>query len=198
MSISDVTSSLAPGTKTLDLRSMAEKASGAWPAGWYPAEIIEGYTSPNGFQHTSGLSVSQNGDSFNMKLCVRVTNGKEVRTNFYNLNYRPDDFSTERLETIQRLRTEFSGQKGAWTGYEDQQRSSIAVGRIGQLQEATGLPINLSTANEIAVEPFVGAKLFVHYTINDDGFNEINRVSKFSNGVEPKARTRKQKRNAAA
>lgn len=186
--ISDVTSSLVGIDRvTVDLRGMAEKPSGAWAPGWYPAEVIEGYTA-SGHPYLTGVSISRAQDSYNVRLCLRVTNGKEVRSTFYSLNYRPVDFTPERLETAQRLRAEFAGQKGAWVGYEDIQRSSLAVGKLGQLQEAAGRTFSMSPDGMIDVSPFVGAKFFVRMNIDEEGYNVINRASKFSNGVEPKGK----------
>ena len=177
---------VAPGS--IDLSEMATKASGAWPKGWYPAEVIEGYTAGS-HQFLTENKVSRKGDSFNLQLCFRVTNSaNEQRTTFTSLNYRLGDFSAERIATIQNLRKEMSGVRGAWPGFADEQRSSLALGQLGQLQTASGAPLTLGDDDSgLVAGVFVGRKLFVRLTVDEEsGYNEINGFSAHPNGVAPK------------
>lgn len=191
--ISETSSTLTrEGFTTINLADMAEKPSGAWPRGWYPSEIIEGYTA-GAHQFLSGSTVSKAGDSYNFRICFRVS-GPEgiIRTMFTSLNYRPIDFTQDRIETVQNLRKEFAGQKGKWVGYEDEQRSSLALAKLGQVQVATGVSPQLNDEGMLNFVPFLGTKPFIRLTIDEEtGYNEITGFSQFSNGVAPKARGKK-------
>lgn len=187
--ISDTTTTLEnEGMLTINLSDMAEKASGVWPAGWYPAEVIEGYTAGS-YQFLTETKVSRKRDSFNSVICFRVTNGTETRSMFAQINYRPTDFQSERIATVQALRKEFAGQKGKWAGYEDEQRSSLALNQLGQFQKATKLQVQMTTEGKIVPTNFIGTKPFVHLKIDQEsGYNEINGFSPYENGVEPRAK----------
>lgn len=168
------------------LNELAEPVGGPWPKGWYPAEIIEGYTAGN-YQFVTTASLSKKGDSFNLRICFRVTNGSDARTNFHNFNYRPIDFTTERIEAVKRLRAEFAGQKGRWGGHEDTQRSSLALGQLGQLQTAAGTTLQMNDSGQIVTSPLVGRSLFVRLTIDEEtGYNEITGFSAHPTGTPSK------------
>ena len=191
MSISDTTGSLIKGNSIIDLSAMADKPTGVWPKGWYPAEVIEGYTA-GGHQFLTETTLSRKQDSYNFRLCVRVANGEELRTNFKAFNYRPEDFTADRITLVNNLRQEFAGQKGSWQGFEDAQRSSMALGQLGQLQSATSIAIQISADGVIDPTPYIGSKCFVRLTINDEtGYNEVNAFSKYPTGTEPKAKGKK-------
>jgi hypothetical protein len=188
MSISDTTGNLVKGGREIDLSAMAEKTSGAWAPGWYPAEVIEGFVK-SGHQFNSETQVSQKGDSFNFRLCFRIANGEELRTDFKSINYRVSDFSEETIITVHNLRKEFAGQGGSWVGFTDQQRSSLALSQLGQIQNATGFTIKLGEDGAINPTQFIGSKLFVRLKVDaGTGYNEINSFSKYPNGVAPKAK----------
>lgn len=172
-------------TEMIDLSELGDKASGAQPAGWYPAEVIEGFQGRKG-EILTETSVSQKGDSFNLRLCFRVKFTDVTRTMFTSLNYRPVDFTPKRVAVVQKLREEFAGQRGAWEGFADEQRSSLALGKLGQLQTATGVNLT-STGGKINAGPFVGKKLFVYVNIDQEtGYNDIKRFSQYANGVAPR------------
>jgi len=174
--------------KSIDLTEMATKASGAWPKGWYAAEVIEGYTA-GGHQFLTENRVSRSGDSFNLQLCFRIKNDAgDERTIFASLNYRAFDFTVERIATIQNLRKEMAGTRGAWPGFKDEQRSSLALGQLGQLQAASGAPLTQREDGGLIAGVFTGRKFFVRLTVNEEsGYNEINAFSAYPSGVAPKA-----------
>lgn len=188
MNISETTGNLEKGNTVIDLSAMADKPTGVWPRGWYPAEIIEGYNA-GGHMFLTETTISRKQNSYNFRVCVRINNNGEVRTNFKAFNYRPEDFSRDRIELVNNLRQEFAGQRGSWVGYEDAQRSSMALGQLGQFQQATGVSLTLNPEGIILVTPYIGVKCFTRLTINEEtGYNEVNAFSKFAGGAEPKSR----------
>src|ERR1017187_2242652 len=54
------------------LAEIAQETGGAWPPGWYGAEIIEGYTA-GGYQFTTADTVSKAGDSRNLRVALKLT-----------------------------------------------------------------------------------------------------------------------------
>jgi len=195
--ISDTTTTMIPGAAaTVDISALAEKPSGLWPVGWYGAEIIEGYTTRSGKVFRTETVASNKGDSYNFIVCFRMSYNGEERTTFAQINYRPSDFTTERIETVRRLREEFAGQKGSWgPQFKDQQASSMALAKLGQLQTACGVSgLGFDETGRILASPFLGKKPFVHLTIDEEsGYNEINRFSLYPSGVAPKSKSVKSK-----
>ena len=177
--LDDTITNMAPDTlpSTVDLTELAAETGGAWPRGWYAATVIPGY-SAGGYQFQTESTVSKKGDSYNLRLALRITNGADQRTNFATFNYRALDFTPQRIEAVKNMRKQFAGQKGKWSGYDDIQRSSIALGQLGQLQKATGVTITLTPEGQIATLPFIGQTFFVRLTIDEDtGYNEITGFS---------------------
>lgn len=203
MSISDTVGNLHQtpvDPSSLDLTGFADKATGAWPKGWYPAEIIPGFDK-GGHQFASGTSASSKGDSFNVLLCMRiqkdetVTDVKDIRTDFTQLNYRLLDFTPERMQTVKNLRESLKDVAGRWDGYTDEQRSSLALGKLGQLQSASGAPLTFLEDGAINVIPFIGRKLYIYYDLDaETGYNKVTRFSKYATGVEPKPKKAKAKK----
>ena len=178
--LDDTITNMAPDTlpSTVDLTDLAAETGGAWPRGWYAATVIPGY-SAGGYQFQTESTVSKKGDSYNLRLALRITNGADQRTNFATFNYRALDFTPQRIEAVKNMRKQFAGQKGKWSGYDDIQRSSIALGQLGQLQKASGVAITLTPfTGQIVTLPFVGVTFFVRLTINEEtGYNEITGFS---------------------
>jgi hypothetical protein len=173
VSLNDVASSL--DAEQVDLTDFAEEPGGAWTPGWYKAEIVEGYaTQKSGKVFTTEDTVSNKGDSRNLRICFKVSDAKgNERTMQESLNYRPSDFTAERLAFIKEARVEYKGVKGRWSD-ADAQRSSLAIASIGQLQKAVGFP-QLKMANGgIAAGTFVGQSLDVRLAIDDNGYNVVN------------------------
>lgn len=176
---------VADGLATEEVSSLADFATdpgGAWPKGWYKAEFIEGYSTPKGKVLTTGDADSKNGDSRNFKVCMKITNADGEERNFQHLiNYRPEDFSKDRLAAILDARKEFKGIRGGWgpkgSPAADLQRSSLAVGTIGQLEEALGFTVRNSDGFIVSDRVF-GQKVDVRLTINEDGYNESNAFAK--------------------
>jgi hypothetical protein len=151
-----------------------EEPSGAWPAGWYAAEIVEGYTTPRGKTFLTEDTVSQKGDSRNLRLCVKVTRGDQERTMQESYNYRASDFDAQRQAFIKEARTENKEVRGRW-GDGDAQRSSLALVSLSQIKKAVG---SLSRANgAIVVGPFYGKKVDVKLVIDEKGYNEIKAIA---------------------
>lgn len=156
----------------------AEPSEGAWPAGWYKAEIIEGYATQSGKQMETADALSKNGDSRNVNICFRVTNGEKTRNYRGGFNYREDDFNPDVLEAIKEARTEFSDTRGKWPGEAaDIQRSSLAVAKIGQFQKAVGFKF---ARHDGRLDPtvFVGQQVDLRMKVNEDGFNDITEYAK--------------------
>lgn len=162
-------------TESVSLTDFAEEVGGAWPNGWYAADIIEGYaTQKSGKVFTTEDTVSGKGDSRNLRICFKVTNAKaDERTMQESFNYRSSDFTSERLAFIKEARAEYKGVKGRWSD-ADAQRSSLAIAKIGQLQKALGFS-ELKVANGgLVAGVFVAQKVDVRLTTDENGYNEIN------------------------
>src|SRR5216684_865203 len=162
VSLNDVTDGLSG--EAVDLRSMAEEPGGAWTPGWYKAEVVEGFsTAKSGKVYTTEDAVSSKGDSRNLRICVRVArpDGQE-RTMQETFNYRPSDFTSERITFVKEARVEFKDIR-SWPD-KDAQRSSLAIAKIGQFQKAIDV-------GSLKPFEFVGKRLDVRLSTDDNGFN---------------------------
>jgi hypothetical protein len=174
------------GTVPEEMPSFAELADpigGAWPKAWYSADIIEGYTTPNGHTFTTKDAPSRNGDSRNLTICLSLDGGKVVpgqtRTTFVQFNYRAEDLTAARVQQVMQARKNFAGQKGKWIGNEDIQRSSIAMGKFGQLEEALGFRLPKHPEGHFAPVKLVTQKVDVRLGMDeDDKYNEVNAFAK--------------------
>ena len=173
VSLNDITGGLEG--ESVSLTDFAEEPGGAWPAGWYRAEIIEGYaTQKSGKVFATEDTVSAKGDSRNLRLCFRVTNTRgDERTMQESFNYRPSDFTAERLSFIKEARAEYKDVKGRWSD-ADAQRSSLAIAKIGQLQKAVAFPQLKIVNGGVAAGIFTGQKLDLRLTIDENGYNVAN------------------------
>ena len=155
------------------LSDVADEVGGAWPKGWYPATIIEGYSTPKGKQFTTSDAPSQKGDSRNLRLCFSASDGKSERTMQESFNYRSGDLSAERIAYVLEARTENKGIKN-WAD-KDAQRSSLALGKLGQIAKAISdtFQFSLNGNGGLAIAPLVGAKVDIRLGINEEGFNEV-------------------------
>lgn len=160
------------------LADFAEAPGGALTSGWYSAEIIEGYTTRKaGKVFTTADFVSGKGDSRNLRLCFRVqVPGNDPREMQESFNYRPSDFTKERLAYITQARLDHKGVQGKWNDDPDGQRSSLAVAKIGAIEKALGFP--LRTVDGMAPAKAIGTKVDIRVFINSDGFNEITKFDK--------------------
>jgi hypothetical protein len=165
-------------TEVVDLTDFMEESTGggAWPKGWYVAEIIEGYATRKGKQFVSEDTPSKDGSSRNLRLCIKVGDGKTERTMNMGFNYRTSDFTAERLEHIKELRKEFAEVK-SWPD-KDAQRSSLAVAKLAQLQKAIGFPFKNSAV------PYIGQRVDVYLKVTPEGFNEVSGVAAFGSKVK--------------
>jgi len=155
------------------LEEFATEPGGAWPNGWYTAEIIEGYATQRGKVFATEDTLSQKGDSRNMRLCFRVNNASSSRTMQENFNYRASDFTPERLSFIKQAREEYKNVKGRWSD-PDAQRSSLAIATLGQLQKAVGQGFKRNSEGNLLPAALVGKKVDVRLSTDDKGYNVIN------------------------
>lgn len=168
------------------LSDLAAPVGGAWPKGWYAAEVIEGYSTPKGKVFTTSDDVSQRGDSRNARLCLKVTNAAgDSRTMQESFNYREADFSLDRIAFIKDSRRENASVKGAWAD-KDAQRTSLALAKIGQLEQALGFALR-SSENRMIPGRAIGQKLDVRLGENEDGFNEVTAYDKSATKVKKSA-----------
>jgi hypothetical protein len=174
--LSDMTADLAVEFAP-SLEDFAEESGGAWPAGWYPGEIIEGYSTPKGKQFLTDDFVSGKGDSRNLRLCFRVQGALGDRTIQEVFNYRPSDFTAERMAYVTQARLDHKGVQGKWNDDPDGQRSSLAVAKIGAIEKALGFSIH-TVDGRVVPGRAVGQKVDVRLNINAEGFNDITKFDK--------------------
>ena len=171
-----------------DLSDLAEEPSqGAWPNGWYSAQIVEGYSTRKGTQFQTEDILAKNGESRNLRLCFVVTNAKgETRNIQEQYNYRPEDFTPERISAVKEARAEFKGVQGKWPGgAADLQRSSLALAKIGAIQKAIGFSLK-STEVGLDASIFTGQSIDVRLTVDEKGYNQIKEVAKAGTKVSSK------------
>lgn len=170
--LDDITANLADETVP-SLDDFAAEVGGAWSPGWYSAEIIEGFTTKKGKVVETGDDVSKKGDSRNARFCLKVTNVRgDERTMLASFNYRPSDFSAERLDYIKEARKEYAGVQGKWSD-SDVQRSSLAVAAIGQFEKALKATVR-SKDGMVTPHKAVGVKLDIRLKVDEKtGYNEI-------------------------
>jgi hypothetical protein len=152
------------------------KGGGAWPVGWYGAEVLEGYQTQKGKQFVTEDAISSKGDSRNARLCFKMSHpdaSKGERTTFDNVNYRESDFGKDRQEYVAQARKDHKGVQGRWNDDPDAQRSSLALAKVVHLEKALGFVLRTKDGLMVPARA-VGQKVDVHLTVNKDGFNEIN------------------------
>lgn len=156
------------------LADFATEPGGAWPAGWYAAEVIEGYSTGKGTVFTTADAPSKDGQSRNLKVCLKL-NGATlgVRNTFGSFNYRTSDFDAARLEQVKQLREQFKGTRGAWQGQTDAQRTSLAIASLGQFEKALGFKLKRAPSGNLNPSPFLGQKVDVRLAIDEKGYNEV-------------------------
>jgi hypothetical protein len=160
----------------LGLEEFADEPQGAWPKGWYPLEIIEGFQTKKGTVIQTSDAVSSKGDSRNLKLCVKVVGPTGERTMIASFNYRPTDFTPDRMAYIKEMRQENKGVRGAWAD-RDAQRSSLALAFIGGLSKAVGFSPKRTSDGTLVAAAYVGLKLDGYLGIDIKGFNEVRQFA---------------------
>lgn len=173
-----MTSNLTNEGEVPSLADFAEAPGGALPAGWYSATIIEGYTTRKaGKVFTTADFVSGKGDSRNLRLCFAIdVEGRDAVQMQESFNYRPSDFTVERLAYITQARLDHKGVQGKWNDDPDGQRSSLAVAKIGAIEKAFGFA--LRTVDGVAPAKAIGQRVDVRLMINADGYNEVSKFDK--------------------
>ncbi len=157
-----------------DITGFADEPGGAWK-GWFKAEIVAGYTTGKGKVFQTEDTVSRDGNSRNLRLCLSITNGNQTRTNFTSFNYRVGDFDKDRLCAIEQARKAFAA-VNKWPD-SSLQRSSLAIAKLGQMFKATGVKPKRREDGVLIPDVFVGAKADVYLAINDKGFNDITQFA---------------------
>jgi hypothetical protein len=162
-----------------------EPSTGAWPDGWYSATITEGYATNSGHQWITGDTASKAGDSRNMRVCFAVVNkAKESRNYWASFNYRLGDFTPARIQAVVSARQHAKEQqwKGKWPGeMADLQRTSLAIGQLGQFERALGFRLQKTEAGFLDVGPFVGKQIDLRLKLNDEtGFSEPVEFAKLA------------------
>lgn len=170
------------------LSEFADEPGGAWPKGWYVAEIIEGYATAKGKVFTTADETSKNGESRNLRLCFKVIGPSGDRTIQEVINYRVTDFNPERLAHIKELRQEYKGVKGRWSD-NDGQRSSLAIARLGSLEKSLGFRLKRNGSGGLVPGVFVGQKLDTRLGIDDNGYNEITGFAKLGDKTGHKSKS---------
>lgn len=152
-------------------------SQGAWPTGWYPAIVIEGYQSKKGKQFLTEDAPSKQGDSRNLTMALKLSNVKGEERNIQDsTNYRVTDFTPERLAFVKEARTEYKGVKGRWPN-ADVQRSSLAIAALGAIERAFGFGFRRTPNGALVTAPFVGHRVDVRLKTNEKGFNEVAELA---------------------
>lgn len=162
------------------LLDLADDVSqGAWPNGWYKAQVIEGYQTKKGKQFLTEDAPSKQGDSRNLTLAITVTNVKGEERNIQDsTNYRITDFTPERISFVKEARTEYKGVKGRWPN-ADVQRSSLALASLGAIERAFASRFRHSPNGALVTAYFIGQKVDVRLKTNEKGFNEVAEYAPF-------------------
>lgn len=174
-----------------DLEGLEQEPSqGAWPVGWYTAEVLEGFSFRSGKQVTTTDEPSKDGSSRNITLALAVTNANgETRNYRAGLNYRVDDLTPEVVQSIRDAKQEFAGlaMKDWPDSMKDLKRSTLALGKIGQVQKAFGFKFG---KRDGVLNPlvFVGQKADIHLRLTEDGFNEVNEFAKLGDRTKKSGR----------
>jgi hypothetical protein len=155
------------------LTDMAEEPSGGpLPAGWYRADVIEGYATRKGTQFLTQSAPSKNGESLNLRVCVtvhpRTGDSRNLNT---TINYRANDFTPERITYVKEAREEFKGVQGAWSD-KAAQASSLAIAKIGQLSAAIGETFIRQNGTSDAAK-LVGKSVDIRLNINAKNYNDV-------------------------
>lgn len=168
------------------LADFAQEPGGAWPKGWYGGTIVEAYATGKGTMFSTEDKPSKAGDSRNLVICVSLNGGKlGTRNTFTQVNYRSTDFTADRMAAVKEAREQFKGQRGAWTGNTDLQRSSLALAQLGQIENALGFRLKLHPSGYILASALVGQAMDFRLGMDDkDQYNEINAFAKAGTRVK--------------
>jgi hypothetical protein len=176
-----------------------EEGAGAWAQGWYRGTVLDGYATGRGKVMQTIDLPSKDALSRNLFICIAV-NGDVfvpsdpnpakrvlakgpggVRNIRATYNYRPSDFTPERIAAVKNARAQYKATQGAWPD-ADIQRSSLALGQLGQLEKAIGFKLPVE-GGRINPAPFVKQQLDVRLTITVEsekqrgGFSEVAAVA---------------------
>ena len=154
---------------------VAQDAGGAWPNGWYKAEVIAGYQA-KGYTFSTEDTLAQKGDSRNLRLALVVDGGAlGNRQTFYSLNYKPEELTVANYERMKAKDVSLDT------------RTRISLGKVGQLEKAFGFGLSRHPGNGgILAAPFVGQKVDVRLTTGETGYNEVNGLAAYGSHTQPK------------
>lgn len=155
------------------LADVAQEVGGAWPAGWYRAKVIAGY-SARGYEFTTSDTISKAGDSRNLRIAMALTAAKDMtdkegnsvkagvtRNEFFSTNYRTTDLTAANVARVK--------------GGNADQRLAIALGKLGQIEKAFGQGWAKHPEGHLLVQPLIGREVDVRRGLNKKtGYMEIN------------------------
>ena len=141
--------------------------------GWYAGQILEKreFTDKNGNDRVfeSGDSVSQKGDSRNIRLQVELTRASDGRKlNISTLvNYSPDDLSQETLELVTAHKDKVNTEAAEWGVLF---RPFMTLTRLAKLQKIAGVrQLQRNGNGGLNLEPLYGKPAY--FRIKDDTRN---------------------------
>jgi len=173
--INEVLIDTAAEPKVVELDdSFEQPQGGAWPKGWYTAEVLEGYSTPKGTVFTTTDGPSKQGDSRNLRLCFKVSKGNQTRNLQQVFNYRTTDFAPARIAQIKAMREEFKDELH-WPD-KDAQRTNLALVNFKQFGNVLGHGVQLSEGNTVLTPQFLGLKCEVYLGTDAKGYNQVNNV----------------------
>ena len=159
------------------LTDFAQDRNSSWPSGWYPATVVEEYSTRSGKTFTTSDEPSRDGSSRNLRLCLEVRSAagqdRVIQTIFH---YRPMDFTPERFAQVTQARRRFNGVRGRWSD-TDIQRSSLALAKLGMLENAAGSRLKRTKAGTLDPEAFIGTDFDVYLDIDEQGYNEAREFA---------------------
>jgi hypothetical protein len=163
-----------------------EPTTGAWPDGWYPATILEGYATNSGHEFVTEDNPSKDGASRNLRICVAAKNkAGEARNYFTGLNYRKSDLTSQTMAAVKKalaVAKEQGWKAGGWPSeWKDLQRSVIAIQNLAQFERALGFKLSKTGEGVIKVAPFFGQQIDIRLRLNDEsGYSEVAEFAKKS------------------
>jgi hypothetical protein len=150
-----------------DLSSIAKEVGGAWPKGWYAAEIIEGYQA-KAYTFDTSDNPSRGGDSRNLRIALKLSGGPDgaTRNTFYSQNYRVDDLTEANVARV--------------AAGEADTRLRIALSSLGQIQKAVGFSFKKHPMGHLNPTPLVGQKVDVRLSVNEEtGYNDVSAFAPY-------------------
>jgi hypothetical protein len=176
-----------------DLSGMIEDRPAAWEDGWYDAIVLESQTVTSRTTgavttFTSEDRISKAGDSRNLFLRVQIKRRKDGRTLVTRakcINYRPSDFTPERVAAVIEGKTR-AKEEGSWSD-TDLRRSFLSMLRIGSLQRIAGVKqFQHTPEGGLDLTPLFGKPGFARLADDDQG--KYKEAAEINDTVGPKTK----------